>query len=578
MTVEPVEPTAAARRAPLQSEPQQEPAAPAQPVRRRRRWLRYSLPGLWVALLFAALSFTPSLLPRSGLFQGILAGITGAVGYGLGVTGAWIWREFADRGPREPKARSWRILALTALVVLVVMAVLGRRWQDQLRDLMGVGADGPESFLVMPLSAAVVFVLLVAAGRGLRAIYRRLAALLTRWIGPRAARAVGWMVVAVAFLLLLTGVLFDGLIDLANRSFALQNTITPPGVEQPRSPLRSGGPQSLISWDSLGREGRKFTGTGPTAAQISAFTGSPAVEPIRIFAGLSSSSDSETRAQLAVRDLERVDGFSRSYLMVATSTGSGWLDPGSVDAFEYITGGDSAIVGMQYSHLPSWISFLVDQRKAREAGRDLYDAVYERWSRLPINSRPKLVVFGESLGSFGGEAAFSGERDLANRTSATLFAGPPSFNTLHREFTDERDGGTPEVQPVFRGGRTVRFANDISAGVPPVEGPWAGTRVVYLQHPSDPIVWWNPDLLFQKPDWLDEPNGSDVLDEMVWMPVITFWQVTADLPMAGAVPSGHGHTYTAEHTDAWAAILRPANWSSTKAARLKEIILASDQG
>ena len=56
-----------------------------------------------------------------------------------------------------------------------------------------------------------------------------------------------------------------------------------------------------------------------------------------------------------------------------------------------MTGGDSAIVSIQYSYLPSWISYLVDQKEAREAGRALFDAVYDRWSQLSIDDRPKLI-------------------------------------------------------------------------------------------------------------------------------------------------------------------------------------------
>ena len=182
------------------------------------------------------------------------------------------------------------------------------------------------------------------------------------------------------------------------------------------SRTRSGGPGSLVAWDSLGREGRKFTGLGPTAADISAFTGEPALAPIRAYAGLESAESTEERANLAVADLERAGGFDRKYLVVATTTGSGWVDPAAIDTVEYMTGGDSAIVAIQYSYLPSWISYLVDQKRAREAGRALFDAVYSKWSALPQDSRPRLLVFGESLGSFGGETAFSGEQDLRNRT------------------------------------------------------------------------------------------------------------------------------------------------------------------
>src|SRR5207342_1500759 len=143
-------------------------------------------------------------------------------------------------------------------------------------------------------------------------------------------------------------------------------------------------------------------------------------------------------------------------------------------------------VAMQYSYLPSWLSFLVDQSKARAAGRDLFDAVYERWSALPAGSRPKLYVAGESLGSVAGQTAFSGEYDLRNRTAGTVFAGPPNFNTLFGDFSDNRDAGSPEVQPVYKDGRTVRFTNDAAAGIPPAGQPWDGSRVLYLMHPSDP--------------------------------------------------------------------------------------------
>jgi len=42
----------------------------------------------------------PSLLPRGGLIQGVICGITAAIGYGLGVWAASIWRAFADRDSR----------------------------------------------------------------------------------------------------------------------------------------------------------------------------------------------------------------------------------------------------------------------------------------------------------------------------------------------------------------------------------------------------------------------------------------------------------------------------------------------
>jgi uncharacterized membrane protein len=187
-----------------------------------------------------------------------------------------------------------------------------------------------------------------------------------------------------------------------------------------------------------------------------------------------------------------------------------------------------------------------------------------------------LLVFGESLGSFGGETAFSGEQDLRNRTQGAIFAGPPNFNTLFREFSDSRDPGSREVAPIYRDGRTVRFDDHPGPPVEPASVRWDGPRVLYLQHPSDPIGWWTPRLLLTEPDWLREPRGHDVLGGVRWIPFVTFWQVTADLPFATEVPGGHGHKYTSEYVDAWATVLQPSDWTEAKSARLREIVAGVD--
>jgi uncharacterized membrane protein len=548
--------------------PTETAVTPGKPGRRR---FRYTLPGAWVATVFACLAFTPSLLPRSPAFQGVVCGISAAIGYGLGVAGAWVWRAFADRDPRPPRPGAWRAFAIAAAVALLGAVGLGLWWQGQLRDLMDVPAPSLLQLPLLPLVAAAFFTGLVALSRWLRGAYRWTAGRLRRWMGPRAANAIGWTVVVAGTWLVVSGLLLNGFVAVADRSFSVRNTATAEGVEPTTSELRSGGPGSLMSWESLGRQGRNFAGTGPSAAAITEWSGSPATEPIRAYAGTLAAEDVEERAKLAVRDLERAGGFDRANLLVATTTGSGWVAPWAVDSFEYLTGGDSAIVAMQYSYLPSWLSYLVDQKRAREAGRELFDAVYERWSQLPAAERPRLFVFGLSLGSFGGETAFSGEYDLRNRTAGALFAGPPNFNLLYREFTDDRDPGSREVEPVYRDGRTVRFTNDVAAGVGP-SAKWEGTRVLYLQHPSDPIVWWSPWLAWDRPDWLGEPPGRDVLDEMLWIPFVTFWQVTADMPLAGAVPSGHGHTYEGEFVDGWATVIQPPGLTPDKAERLRDIV------
>jgi uncharacterized membrane protein len=159
--------------------------------RPRRRLFRYTLPGMAGALLFLCFSLFPSLLPRTGLTQGLISGITAAFGYGAGVVAANVWDAFAGREGRPASRRSWLIFLVVAVLAYVAATVFGRYWQTRIRELMDAPADSRLSLVVVPAVAAVVFVLLVALSRALHRVYRRLAILLNRWIGARAARAVG---------------------------------------------------------------------------------------------------------------------------------------------------------------------------------------------------------------------------------------------------------------------------------------------------------------------------------------------------------------------------------------------------
>lgn len=525
--------------------------------------------GIAAAVVLGCLSMTPSLLPRSGLFQGIVTGVALALGYGIGVLVAWGWRGLRDR-EREPWPGWARwVLAVGGLVALVVSLVLGVRWQDTAHRLAGTDPEPVSYLLLTPVVALLVAALLIALARGIRWSTRRVVGLLERRLEPSAARVLG--VVAVAFVAwtLLTGVAADAGLRALDASFALADQDTPAGVERPTTPLRSGSEESLVPWDSLGREGRTFVGRGPDAEEIEELTDRPAVEPIRAFAGLDSASDAEERAALAVDDLERAGGFDRGHLLVVTTTGTGWVEPSAASGFEYVTGGDSAIVGVQYSHLASWLSFLVDAGRAREAGRELFDAVYERWSALSSDDRPELYVFGESLGSFGAEEAFSGEYDLKNRTSGALLVGPPNFNPLYRSFIDDRDAGSREIEPVYRQGRIIRFTTRAERPQPE-DQPWPDSRVLYLQHASDPVTWWSPDLLLERPDWLEEARGDDVPDTMRWMPLVTFLQVSADLAGAFSTQPAHGHNFSGEHAAAWVNVLQPDDWAPEVTERLRQ--------
>ena len=545
-----------------------EPTKPAAP---KRDWWqrRYTFTGTAMGMVFLWLSLTPSLLPRGPLFQGIVSGAAGAIGYGLGVFLVWLVRFMRSRPSSPPAPRpAWTVLVVLGAIGVVLGIVYFRYWQDQVRDLMGVPRLKWHDYLTAGAIGVALLFVFVEVGQLIGRFVRFLARQLSRVAPPR----VSFVVVVVLLLSLgvsvLNGVVVRGAMGLLNKSFSAVNDEMDPDHPPPTTPLRSGGPDSLVSWEGLGNQGRIFIRGGPTVEQLSEFNGAPATEPIRAYAGLNSAKGIRETAELAARDLERAGGLKRTLIAVATTTGTGWINAAEADSLEYMYNGDTAIVSMQYSFLPSWLSFLVDKENARQAGQALFEAVDARVRALPEAQRPKIVVFGESLGSFGGEAPFLSPNNIIARTNGALFSGPTFNNTMRDYITDNRDPGSPEWLPIFDDGANVRFAaRPENLGRP--DGAWGNPRIAYLQHASDPIAWWNPDLLFAEPDWLREPRGYDVSKNMNWIPVVTFLQVAADMAVAVNVPDGHGHRYVKDVVNAWAAVLQPQGWSPAKTERLR---------
>jgi uncharacterized membrane protein len=551
---------------------------PAIPVAGKKPWWirRYTFTGTAVGLVFLWFSMTPSLLPRGPLFQGLVSGLSGATGYALGVFGVWLVRYMRsqDSSPPAPR-RAWLVLLVAGAVGMVAMVIWFHVWQDRVRDSMGVAHL---KWFDYPLSAALSLIVLFAVveiGQLIRRLIRFLDLRLNRFVPPRISAVIVVFLLLALTIALLNGVVVKFAMRTLNNTFEAVNNEMNPDTAAPKTPLRSGGPQSLVSWESLGHQGRIFVEGGPTVAQLTAFNGAPATEPIRAYAGLESADGLTATAEEAARELQRTGGLRRAVVAVGTTTGTGWINEAEADALEYMYNGNTAIVSMQYSFLPSWLSFLVDKQNARHAGQALFEAVDRLVRGLPEAQRPKLVVFGESLGSFGGEAPFMSLNNVLARTDGGLFSGPTFQNTIWTDLTATRDRGSPEWLPIYDDGRHVRFlARPDNLDRP--HDAWQHPRVVYLQHASDPIAWWNPDLLFRKPDWLREKRGYDVLPETEWIPVVTFLQVSADMAVAVDVPQGHGHVYVADVANGWAAVLQPPGWTAAKTEKLRPLLHASD--
>jgi len=551
-----------------------EKAAPQQePPKKLTWWQRhYTYTGTVFALVFLWLSLTPSLLPRGPIFQGLVSGAAGAFGYAIGVFAVWLvqYMRSKDSSPHAPHW-AWLAVVVVGIIGQILMIIYFHVWQDEVRDLNGVPRM---SFWDHPLTAVLsilVLFIFVEIGQLIGKLVRFLVRQLNRFAPPRISAVVVVTLLVALSIALLNGVVVRFAMSSLNKTFAAVNDETDPDFPAPKSKLRSGGPESLASWESLGHQGRVFVSAGPTVDELSKFNGKPAMEPIRAYAGLHSADGIKATAALAARELVRTGGLNRDVIAVATTTGTGWINEAEASALEYMYNGNTAIVSMQYSFLPSWLSFLVDKENARQAGQALFEAVDALVKEIPQAQRPKLVVFGESLGSFGGEAPFLSLNNLVARTDGALYSGPTFNNTIWTDLTHNRDAGSPEWLPIYDKGEYVRFAaRPENLGRPP--DPWSRPRVVYLQHASDPIAWWNPDLLFAEPDWLREPRGYDLSGRMQWIPVVTFLQVSADMAVAVDVPDGHGHVYVKDVANGWAAVLQPPGWTPEKTERLRPLL------
>ncbi len=219
---------------------------------------------------------------------------------------------------------------------------------------------------------------------------------------------------------------------------------------------------------------------------------------LRVRVDLHAAATDAERARAAVRGLEDAGGLTRSTVVVAVPTGSGWVDEAAVAAVEDLTRGDVVTVTVEYADRPSWAEYLLGGSRATRSAVAVLAAVRERLALVPAEARPRLLVFGESLGA----GALAAALPPAGPVDGCLLAGRPG-----------------------------------SGGEPPVPG------CTEVRNPDDPVVWWGPDLVVAPREGLP------------WLPVSTFWQVTGALPAAMDQPAGHGHRYGRTLAPAWAELL-----------------------
>ena len=311
----------------------------------------------------------------------------------------------------------------------------------------------------------------------------------------------------------------------------------------------SGSARSLVSWEGLGREGRRHAvaavhpqpledrPAGMPDLSIPTVTGRPAkAEPVEVYVSLDAAATPRERVELALAEMDRTGAWDRSLLMLVCPTGSGYVNYCASAAVQYLTAGDVATVTQQYSKRPSPLS-LGKIGLAREQNRLLWSRIAERLRDMPPERRPRVVLFGESLGAHVSQDVFLHWGTLGLRAlgiDRALWVGTPYSSGWMQEVTlHDRPDTDKDVLAVVNDFAQVE-------AMPPERR--SRLRYVLLSHDNDGVTKFGTSLLLRTPRWLREPRVAveevpphsprGVPAAMRWRPLTTFFQLVVDMKNA----------------------------------------------
>lgn len=318
-----------------------------------------------------------------------------------------------------------------------------------------------------------------------------------------------------------------------------------PAYEKPAtSPMVSGSPESVVPFDSLSREGRRFVNMVLSREEIEEVMGEPAVaDPIRLFVGLDTAAEVEDRVDLLMDELVRTGAFERKVLCFASPTGSGYINYVMAEALEYMTLGDCAIATMQYSMLPSSMS-LTRTALAVEQNRDVMHAITGYLRGMPTENRPRLVLFGESLGALTMQDVWrrrTVEAISRDFVHSSLFLGTPSATEFAKAWRINPEKVDPDG--------VVAEVDSFEEYLDLPDEERERIRHVLISHFDDPIPKFGTNILLRRPWWLGpvDERPPRVPKSTTWRPGVSFVLTGIDLVNAMDVVPGtfgrRGHDY-----------------------------------
>lgn len=276
-------------------------------------------------------------------------------------------------------------------------------------------------------------------------------------------------------------------------------------------------------------EGLRFLAGALPSAQISQVTGRDALDPIRVYAGLAHGANADERVGYAMRELERLGAFERSNILVVCPTGRGYVHPIPAETAELITGGDIAIVTVQY-HDDQTLRAIKKLDMAADAHRQMVEttllrALQDRVDASP--ARPRVHVYGESLGAWASQVGLMAAEDsvLLNLSSG-LWSGTPYASAASPSLSRRLSALTGSMAE-------VAHADELPAH----------THFAKLTNADDPIAYFSGMSVIYKPAaWTRHLNKR-------WLPGVTFAKAILEVEAATrpkpGVREAAGHDYRA---------------------------------
>ncbi len=532
-------------------------------------------PGVLGAEIATWGAISPSLLPHSWWAVAANVAICQGVGHAAGnLVNQTVARGVRSSGiVRDPRVGRWSNTALHWGMSIVTTATFIQSARRHAKQIAMVGGDDEfkvsESLIGITVGT-LGYGAILATGEALQSVIDTAAELLGKRLPPVTSWPLAVLAAGGLFTLFTDRLVIRSFLSRAYKQAEELDREFMQGADRPAEPERSGSVHSEESWATMGRQGRAVVAGGPRRRDIELVMRDRAEEPIRVFIGLDDARSYEDMVAAALREMDRTNAWSRRHIAVMSAAGTGWINDFLTSGFEFIGRGDTAIVAMQYSYLPSAYSYLADRDSPVRSSRLLIEAIRGRLREMPESGRPMLYVAGESLGAYGVTDAFDTVEEFLDGIAGGVFTGVPGFARSHTELTINRDPGSPQRLPIVDGGRHIRFAAhpshiDHDFEGKPYASEWEAPRAVFAQHASDPVVWWDWKLIFRVPDWLNEPGSRgvpapreqhlDVPHTLRWAPFITFWQVGMDQLASKGFPSPHGHNYHDETVAYWSAVM-----------------------